>query len=500
MSSCLILKREAMERDEEEQLPKRRKSNGADNSNDHEDLEQSDQTEFTDINTDCLEKIFKCLELGDLLNIADTSKHFKETADIVVSRKFAKKTILINNIRVSRTRLINVRNNFVELIDLKSIFQTLRNFGHLIKKLRVYGDGFENLTEQTVDFRAKSIGYLSYYIGDYCASSLTELTIKKVISFNLLKKPFLNVEKVKINTIYSPRVQLKRNWFIKMFPNVRQLKYDSVFGRITNFECITDHFPKMEHLDISYAFSNCKNLYRIISITDDECIANNANVMKTLSLNPQLTSLALPYISDIEILQKISEQQHQLEYLSFQYAPKKDTNSNIVHFKSVKKLKIRLCSPSQRPNSEAIEVGTVGNEMVKIPFSFEKIEVLTIQTCFQFSDEFFNFIGKHQSITKLSLRSCGWPRFLLDNLNRTKIFAALPMLKEIHLFCYSLEVEDAIAFSMEFKQLEIFSFKFDVWHDYENRYKNLVKRLRNKWQCTLCSHGSFVTMKRTIPN
>lgn len=499
-SNSPVLKRQAIEKNEEEQQPKRHKSNEGECSSDHKDSKLNEQTEFTDINTDCLEKIFNCLELGDLLNCADTCKHFKEAADIVVSRKLANKSILINEIRVSRSRLIDVGDNVVKLIDQKSIFQTLRNFGHLIKKLKVYGNGFKDFTERTIDFHAKSIGVISHYIGHYCAWSLTELTIKKGISFSLLKKPFLKVETVKINTTHSPRGQLSKNWFIKMFPNVHQLKYDSVFGRITNFECIADHFPKMQQLDISYAYSHCKNLYRIVSITDGECIANNTNVLKALSLNPQLTSLSLPYISDIKILQTISEQQQQLEYLCFQYAPKEDTtNLDIVHFNNVKKLKICLCSPSQRPNSEAIEVGSVGNEMAKIPFLFEKLEVLTIQTCFQYSDEFFNFIGKHQSVTKLNLRSCGWPQYLLVDLNRNKLVAALPMLKELNLLCYRLKAEDAIAFCTEFKHLEKFSFKLYLWDDYENKYKNLVSRLSG-WQSTLCSHGSYVTMKRTIPN
>lgn len=481
MSNCSTSKRKVIEHDEDGQLPKRRRSVEGDHSD--------GQIEFTDINTDCLEKIFQCLELGDLLNVADTCKHFKEATDIVVSRKFAKKWILIDKIRASRTRLINVRNNFVELNDLKSIVQTLRLFGHLIKKLHLRGgDVPKKFPEQTIDFLAKSVGLLSFYIGNYCVVSLTELTIEKRIAFKLFRKPFLNVEKVKINT----NCQLDRNWFIKIFPNISQLKW--AIGRTNNFNCM-DRLPyldKLQHLDLSYAVHiHCRNLHRINIL--GECI--DANIM---SLNSHLITLALPYISDIKTLKIISEQQQQLEYLSFQYAPKDELNFETIHFQTVKKLKICLCSPNYRPNLEPIVFGAVGNEMTKIPFSFDKLEELIIQTCFQYSDEFYNFIRKHKSITKLNLRSCGWPQFTLTDLNRMKLLGALPLLNKIDLPCHILKVDEAIAYVNEFKELKRFSFKLHVW-DNKNAFKNLVNRFKNEWQTNLCSHGSFVTMKRIVP-
>lgn len=497
MSSYSNSKRKVMEWDEEEELSKRRKSVEIDDSDDHTDSKPSEQTEFTDINTDCLEKIFNYLELDDLLNVADTCTHFKGAADIVASRIFAKKWIIIDKIRISRARLINIRNGYIELIDLKSILGTLRLFGHLIKKLKIKGNDLENFPEQTIEFIAKSVGLLSYYIGHYCTSSLTELTIEKAISFKLFKKPFLKVEKVKINIIHLPRSQIKRNWFVKLFPNVRQLTYKSVFGRISSFESIVDHFPKLEHLNIENL--HCKNLNRIVSITDDECTANNTDVMKSLSLNPQLTTLALSYISDINILKLISEQQHQLECLSFQYAPKAGTNSDVVHFQSVKKLKIWLCSPSQRPNSQPIEVGTIGNEMCKIPFSFAKLEEFTIQTCYQYSSEFYSFIDQHGSIKKLNIRTCGWPQFNLTDLNRTKLVTSLPALRELSLTCHVLKNDEAMAFIKVFKQLEKFSFKLYLWDD-KNIFKKWVHRLNKKWEMSVCSHGSYVKMNRTISN
>lgn len=69
-----------------------------------EDNEDSKEpTKMADINTDCLEKIFMELELDDLLNISDTCQQFKATANFVFNVRFAKKMIIINDIRKSHT-------------------------------------------------------------------------------------------------------------------------------------------------------------------------------------------------------------------------------------------------------------------------------------------------------------------------------------------------------------------------------------------------------------
>lgn len=424
-SNYSSLKQEAIKRDDVDGSLKRIKYDDVDNCEDHEDL---GPTEITDIATNCLEEIFKSLELNDLLNVADTCTHFREIAEFIVSKKFAKKSILINELRVSRIRSICVQDNFVRLNDLRSILQTLRIFGHLIGKLEVNGNYYNHLTEETIDFSAKAIGILSYYIGHYCVCSLTELIITKPISFNLFKKPFLKVEKIEITHGHSFRGQLKSGWFIKLFPNVRHLKYENEFGYFSDFKCIVDHFPKLEHLNISNTYAHGKNSFQNISMTEDDCAANNMNVVNSLRLNQQLTNLSLPFISDIGILQKISEQQQNLEYLAIQYAPNEATNLDMgtVHFQNVRKFKICLCNLN--------ETRIMDTEMAKIPFTFDHLQELTVQTCFLYSDEFFNFIKMHQSITKLNLRSCARPTFNLPDSRR--LLAALPMLKDIYLLCY----------------------------------------------------------------
>lgn len=48
----------------------------------------SERKSITILNTDCLELIFEHLEFNDLLNVADSTKHFYDAACLVYKTKF----------------------------------------------------------------------------------------------------------------------------------------------------------------------------------------------------------------------------------------------------------------------------------------------------------------------------------------------------------------------------------------------------------------------------
>lgn len=54
------------------------------------------QTKLTDINDDCLEKVFMHLSLDVLLNILHTNTQLKPAADMAFAQKFAKQDIIFN--------------------------------------------------------------------------------------------------------------------------------------------------------------------------------------------------------------------------------------------------------------------------------------------------------------------------------------------------------------------------------------------------------------------
>lgn len=139
--------------------------------------EDSDTSEIlmaalTGLNENCIDKILNYLNVGDLLNVADSSKWLKKNAQLAFKR-LKKKKIVIN-----------------KWIKPNDIFRILRNFGHLTLSLQIeYHEILPNLH-----------GHMNVYIAEYCSVSSTELLICHADknAMNGLNKSFPNVEKVYI--------------------------------------------------------------------------------------------------------------------------------------------------------------------------------------------------------------------------------------------------------------------------------------------------------------
>lgn len=56
-------------------------------------------TNITDLDNDCLEYIFKKLELKDLLSVADASKCFKVAVDMAYTSEYGKMQVFISTYR-----------------------------------------------------------------------------------------------------------------------------------------------------------------------------------------------------------------------------------------------------------------------------------------------------------------------------------------------------------------------------------------------------------------
>lgn len=96
------------------------------------------QTKLTNINLDCLEKVFMDLSLDDFINIAHANKDLKVAADLAFGRKFGKTNfeLLRSNDHlywIDDTTL----KEFVEVPDMKSSLRLLRCFGHSISDLSI---------------------------------------------------------------------------------------------------------------------------------------------------------------------------------------------------------------------------------------------------------------------------------------------------------------------------------------------------------------------------
>lgn len=415
------------------------------------DAEQKCTTKMTDIDVDCLEYIFNCLDLIDLLNVADSSKYLGRVGEPIFRRKFGKNTILLASVRLSWKRFYEVHSDCKLIMDFKTSLQLLRCFGHLVARIEF----FSNVSQKCVAHISpteSAIRILSY-INEYCAMHLSEIKLSdcKQNALKCLTKPFMKVQKVDISCC-----SFDENWLSRFFPNMQHLTV-TAYRRYEPFDfaSIACHFPRMKHLVLNCDYDTTNRLRHM------------DNLVAAIRLNPQLKTFKLIYfgkpVFDMSILQQTYASFQNLETfdVSYDFKEFRNFNGHPLHFKNVKKLSLCL------HNSES------GQAMPNIPLSFGQLEEFTFQTNFSLRNAaFFDFIDKHPNIKKLTLE------WLLNksDMDAPKLAAALPCLAEIHIRnCYFTE-NDAIDFMAHFKLLKKFSF-----HYCGNRINEFKKAMGNEW-------------------
>lgn len=192
-------------------------------------------TKITDINIDCLEKIFNYLTFEDLLNVADSNKYLKSAADLVYTLKYGSGEVCIQIHQKYFSNVYFNKCNRIIIYSIKTVLQTLRCFGHMITRIN-----FAMMFE--MDYRSW-IGHLMEYIGEYCAESLFKLKFMVPINgaFGHLKKSLPNVQKI---VTYENGITI--NLLNKLFPNVKSIKFVYHRQLIQDGKCIAVDFENVE--------------------------------------------------------------------------------------------------------------------------------------------------------------------------------------------------------------------------------------------------------------
>lgn len=104
------------------------------------------------------------------------------------------------------------------------------------------------------------------HVNQYCSKSLVELSISGIESESWLSfyQPFGNVKRLAIELKNS--CNWRQGFLKRFFPNIENLKILNFSTWITNFKCIENRFPKLEHLEVGQkglAIANIRkeNLY-----------------------------------------------------------------------------------------------------------------------------------------------------------------------------------------------------------------------------------------------
>lgn len=445
---------------------------------------------ITDINIDCLEFIFMQLNIEDLLNFADSSSQFIDTAVFVYYVKHRKKFIAIKDLHKAEVQTIKVDEHCIKIDDMKSALQLLRCFGHLISEMKIEVMFPESDLESEI-FDVKSYEIFLTYVEKYCSASLQSLSINQVPVdiLKLIRTPFLKMTNITISNCNSQK-RLNGNWIHRVFPNIKSLKYTNGFDRTTDFT--KSCFTNLEFMDISYDSFCCKRFFESKPTYNKQHIEQIKHILKILQSNPRLIDISLPYIFDYNVLRKISECQPELQSIQFQYERDDDLDHRVsrVCFKNVKQVRMSICKPIDRSHSEMNDP-IVASDMPEIPLLFEKLEFLTFYSCFRFGHGFFEFINRHRTIERIYIASCG-PAKVNLNINKWKLIQAMPMIKQLIFMSHHLLLTDVLEFIRTLPLLEVFCFKLCIFDD----LTDVIKRLKSEWMITVSLQPSCLVLKR----
>lgn len=388
-------------------------------------------THITDVNNDCLEHIFKKLDLVGLLNVADTSTLFKQAADQAFVIKYGTLKVVID----CRSPGNRISVNYGAIRTCGPIgLKLLRCFGHLIKRLQY--------RRFSIYRRLLSVE-MDRYLNEYCVNSLIDIEFYRVecTPATNLKIPYSKVEKVTFEMCdfkcFSPDIS-------KCFPSVRRL----ILCSNRSLPNIERNFPHLTHFEFDQTHHP---LFR------------NQSLSVFMALNPQLRQLCLYKIcfqSDADVLLSASKNLPKLESVDFTYYRRvRDfSEPKIYHFKSVREVKMHLISYND-----------------SLPMLFEQLEELQLNLGnYALSEDIIDLIGKHPKLNKLKLK-CNSDDLILSQADKMELFRSQPSLKELDLMYCTFTVDEAIGISGELKQLNEFRFKLQQPNDHQLLREELDK-------------------------
>lgn len=409
-------------------------------------MESIPNLKITDVNHDCLEKVCSYLCFDDLLSVADTSKHLRTAANLVFTLKYAKKWVHLHEFIYSPNRKVEIKDK-IEVYNWKTSYKILRCFGHLISKLDIdlqitFASSFGNKLKPFL----VSADRLIEYVYEYCADSLTRMRIKGLPdgSLNNAPKPFSSIEDVHI----SAGSNFDENQLTRLFPKLRSLMYGNFYWKDTiSSMCIDGHFPHLEHMELRSPYHDIQ----------DEFSKMCTPIHSFLLSNPQLQSLTMPFISNVNIIQIINECVPNLQNLSLvdHFERISKYNGSTVHFKYVRKFGI---------------VG-ISKRFPKIPFTFDHLEEFSLTHSPEDSEEFYTFLRENPSIRKITVEG---------KMNISRLASALPMVEEIDTSRYFNYTSDEVdGFINQLKFLRKFSFGVS---SEVSGYGTFLSCNRNGWQ------------------
>lgn len=330
-------------------------------------------------------KFFGWLDFENLLTVSEKNDRFKYLIRAHFIRdkfKLHERTICIAN----DPNNYYYTDDFCFLINSRETTLTfLRNFGDQVAKLNVIGNGVTD----------NQINLISHYIHEYCAQSLTELTLEQI-----KENPIVRWTKIfpKLESLYFQKTkETKQLQIHTIFPNLKRFEIER--DQRSSFAFLGYNFPHLEHFKM-----------------DAGLLSENPHVKSALLLNPQLKSFHTDSRFDMKFIHFINKHLPNLLSLGIEYTSFGDSEvDETVQFEHVKDFTFNIYH--MPPNKIFI---------LKL-FGFKQLDTLDLN-CRILNEELVKFIKQQDRLKTMKLvgANAGYDA-LVD------LIQALPELREIHL-------------------------------------------------------------------
>lgn len=306
---------------------------------------------LTDLNMDCLLKIFRFLSLADMARVSEVCQVFQSVAAESFKYEWKNETVRLSN---------SSKNSKLEATEI------LRHFGKQLQKVQIIFDLHRNDT------------FFDMII-DKCSTQLTQVEFSSTC---------LNVE---IKKILS-KENISR--FNAKFGELKRLRFENNTDDITEPECIEQHFPALEELSLfGYPFKN-------------------RNVQHFVESNSQIKSLSLYHCNKVNdaksLMQIIDQQLPQLEALAlWTHGDADEIEYHARFLKNLKRLKLNnygkaanlqhLSISNETVEEIELEVGYCDESLINFICQYKQLKKLVIRMYADspFDCKFLHKLSKH---------------------------------------------------------------------------------------------------------
>lgn len=192
------------------------------------DRKEKPPTKITDLNDDCLLKIFGHLDLVNLFSVAVANEYLRPAAGEIYRQKFGAKAVKVSECNDYKWTRANARKHqsedFSSALDLSSYEVTVRGLKASLQFLRCFGSEIKRLYIHFEKSASKRYQHLLQQVNNFCSGNLERLTFYEMPDMAIeqqFKKRFSKV--IVVTFKYGCLGQQWPSIMVEYFPNIKVL-------------------------------------------------------------------------------------------------------------------------------------------------------------------------------------------------------------------------------------------------------------------------------------